>query len=79
MQLTDKCWCGHQARWHKQSKVNRSHKGDWLYICKWCIKMELRGKRYCDYEHDMATEIPQWMQNEVVNKLDELLNPTRTK
>ena len=41
--------------------------------------MELKGRRYCDYEHDMATEIPQWMQNEAVNKLDELLNLTRTK
>jgi hypothetical protein len=74
MESNEKCWCGHQAQWHERSKVKRSHKGDWLYICQWCIKLELRGKKYCDHEHEMATDIPDWMQNEVVAKLDAMLS-----
>ena len=79
MKLTDKCWCGHQIRWHKQSKMNRSYRSEWLYICKWCIKMELRGKKYCNYEHEIATEFPEWKLEEAVHKLDELLNLTQSK
>ena len=74
MESNEKCWCGHQVQWHEQSKVNRSHKGEWLYICKWCIQMELRGKKYCDHEHEMATDIPDWMKKEAMSKLDAMFS-----
>ena len=54
MKPNESCWCGHQAQWHKQDKTYRD-----LYACKWCMKMQLRGKKYCDYEHQMAPNIPE--------------------
>ena len=69
MKPNESCWCGHQARWHKQDKTYRD-----LYACKWCMKMQLRGKKYCDYVHEMALEIPEWMLKRAVATFDELVD-----
>ena len=36
--------------------------------------MELRGKKYCDHEHEMATDIPDWMKKEAMSKLDAMFS-----
>ena len=36
--------------------------------------MQLRGKKYCDYEHQMALEIPEWMVERAVATFDELVD-----
>ena len=71
MEPNESCWCGHQARWHRQDKTYPD-----LYACKWCMKMQLRRKKYCDYVHEMAREIPEWMLKQAV---DALLAPTPEK
>ena len=43
------------------------------------MKMQLRGKKYCDYVHEMAREIPEWMLKQAVDALDALLAPTPEK
>ena len=36
--------------------------------------MQLRGKKYCDYVHQMALEIPEWMVERAVAIFDELVD-----
>ena len=69
MEPNESCWCGHQAQWHRQNKTYPD-----LYVCKWCIKMQLRGKIYCEYEHQMAIEIPELMMERAVAVFDKLVD-----
>ena len=75
MELTDKCWCGHQVRWHKRwpSVQNANYKN--VYSCKWCLKLQLKGRGYCDPEHEMVAEITEWTLEQSVDKLNSLLTP----
>jgi hypothetical protein len=38
------------------------------------MKMQLRGKKYCDYVHEMALELPRWMMERAAAIFDELVD-----
>ena len=71
MLSTDRCWCGHQARWHTpQISAYRV-----MTLCKWCARQTAKNQsRWKSGDrakpaHELALHTPEWMMSETYDKL----------
>lgn len=70
MKPTDRCWCGHQVRWHTQNTFTKPGFG----LCKYCVTRNLKySKNVGEPQHEISDRVPEWMHREAADKFGELM------
>ena len=63
MEQTDRCWCGHQVRWHTKKTSPATKKygipETTISYCTFCLKRELKYKNWEDIypQHEIGLKI----------------------